>query len=274
MCTRSNGVQQEIVFERTQVKVQITGVTLLKASLDEPVDSSARERRTDQRMLMPKSDIEKSVNDFEMACQAAKVKYRIVKESVHPFSQLVDLAHFHDLMVLGLRSIFLYDFLAGDIKSLLIQLINSGLRPMIAVSEEFRHISRVMIAYSGSIESVNAIKRFVQMRLWPSVALRMFSFHPSAEKTNDRMRSAEDYCRSHGFNVCHQSNFGDPKVLLLAAANLSQADMIVMGNSARNVLVRKVLGDTLVETLRQSKLPLFLAQRNPRFIALFTDSTG
>jgi hypothetical protein len=155
-----------------------------------------------------------------MACQAANVKYRILKESVHPLSQLVDLAHFHDLMVLGLRSIFLYGFLAGDLESLLIQLINSGLRPMIAVSEEFCHISRVLIVYSESVESANAMKRFFQMRLWPSVELKIFSFHPSAEKAKEMMRSAEDYCRSHGFNVCHQSNFGDPKVLLLSTANL------------------------------------------------------
>ena len=52
------------------MKVQVTGVTILKASHYEPVDSSARERRKGQRMLMPKADIEQSVNNFEMACQA------------------------------------------------------------------------------------------------------------------------------------------------------------------------------------------------------------
>lgn len=48
--------------------------------------------------------------------------------------------------------------------------------------------------------------------------------------------------------------------ILLAAATLWQADMIVMGNSARSVLLRKVLGDTLVATLRDAQIPLFLAQ--------------
>ena len=39
-----------------------------------------------------------------------------------------------------------------------------------------------------------------------------------------------------------------------------QADMIVMGNSARSVLRREVLGDTLLGTRRDTRIPLFLAQ--------------
>jgi hypothetical protein len=36
--------------------------------------------------------------------------------------------------------------------------------------------------------------------------------------------------------------------------------MLVMGNSSRSVLLRKVLGDTLLATLRDTEIPLFLAQ--------------
>ena len=170
------------------------------------------------------------------------------------------MARYHDLMVFGLRSIFDYDFQVGDPESLLIRLVGAGVRPLIAESEQFRNISRVLIAYNGSMESAKAMKRFVQMRFWPGAELKIVTFHPSDEKAYELLRSAEEYCRAHGFSVCHQSNPGDPKVLLLAAATLWQADMIVMGNSARSVLLRKVLGDTLLETLRDTQIPLFLAQ--------------
>jgi nucleotide-binding universal stress UspA family protein len=98
------------------------------------------------------------------------------------------------------------------------------------------------------------------MRLWPGVELKLMMFHPSGDQAYELLRGAEEYCRAHGFRVCHESNPGDPKVLLLAAATLWQADMIVMGNSARSVLLRKVLGDTLLTTLTGTKIPLFLAQ--------------
>jgi nucleotide-binding universal stress UspA family protein len=163
-------------------------------------------------------------------------------------------------MVFGLRSVFEYDFLAGDPESLLIRLVGAGVRPLIAVADEIRHVSRVLIAYNGSTESAEAMKRFVQMRLWPSAELKIMMFHPSDDKAYELLLPAEEYCRAHGFKVCHQSNSGDPRTLLLAAATLWQADMIVMGNGARSVLVRKVLGDTLLAALRDTKIPLFLAQ--------------
>jgi nucleotide-binding universal stress UspA family protein len=241
-------------------EAQITGVTLVNTNRDERPSLSGRESKQDQRMVILRSDIEQSVTDFEMACQSAHVKYRIVKESHDPFSQLVDLARYHDLMIFGLRSVFTYDFLAGDPQSLLIRLVGAGVRPLLAVSEDFRSISRVLIAYSGSMESAKAMKRFVQMRLWPDVHLKIFTFHPSDDKANELLRDAEDYCRGHDFNVCQESNPGDPNVLLLAAAALWRADMIVMGNSARSIMLRKVLGDTLLETIRHTKIPLFLAQ--------------
>ena len=145
-------------------------------------------------------------------------------------------------------------------ETILIRLVSAGVRPLIAVPEKFRSISRVMIAYSGSMESAKAMKRFIQLRLWPGAELKIATFHQTDSKADEILRPAEDYCRAHGFRVCDQSNPGDPKVLLLAAAKLWQADMIVMGNSARSVLLREVLGDTLLGTLRDTQIPLFLAQ--------------
>jgi len=245
---------------------EVTGVTVLDSrrlrGLEQPAPPPWEFPPEHQDRPIPLSPdcIEESIQRLEQSCQDANVKHRVLQESGDPFTKLIDAARYHDLMVFGLRSVFKYDFLAGDPKSLLIRLVGAGVRPLIAVSEEFRSISRVLIAYNGSMESAKAMKRFVQMRLWPGAELKIVTFHPSDSKANDLLWAAEEYCRAHGFRVCHESNPGDPKVLLLAAANLWKADMIVMGNSARSVLVRNVLGDTLLATLRDTKIPLFLAQ--------------
>ncbi|QDU29263.1 Universal stress protein family protein [Anatilimnocola aggregata] len=237
---------------------EVTGVAILDSSRlrCEP----NREAIRAERMEIALSQIQRSIVDFETACQRASIKHRVVEESGDAFTALIDRARYSDLMVFGLRSVFKYDFLADDPESLLIRLVSAGVRPLIAVSEKYRRISRVIIAFNGTMESAKAMKRFVQMRLWPGAELKIVTFHPSEPKANELLRDAEDYCRAHGYSVCHQSNPGDPKVLLLAAATLWQADMIVMGNSARSVLTRRVLGDTLLETLRNTTIPLFLAQ--------------
>jgi len=258
-------IERAVTLAQTH-DAEVTGVTVLDASrvrslgaLMPPPWEDANAIR-DRRMVITEAGIAQSIRDFEAACQAAKIKHRVVEESGDAFTRLVDLARYHDLMVFGLRSIFDYDFQVGDPESLLIRLVAAGVRPLIAVSDKFRGISRVLIAYNGSMESAKAMKRFVQMRLWPGAELKIVTFHSSDDKAYELMRAAEDYCQSHGFKVCHQSNPGDPKLLLLTAATLWQADMIVMGNSARSVLLRKVLGDTLLATLRDTQIPLFLAQ--------------
>lgn len=245
---------------------EVTGVTILDANRIRSLGGTVLPPWEDadairkQRRVVTEDHIAQSIRDFEAACATTGVKHSVVEENGDPFSRLVDLARYHDLMVFGVRSVFEWDFHAGDPESLLIRLVAAGVRPLIAESEKFRPISRVLIAYNGSMESAKAMKRFVQMRLWPGASLKIVTFHPSDDKAYELMRAAEDYCRSHGHSVCHQSNPGDPKVLLLAAATLWQADMIVMGNSARSVLLRKVLGDTLLGTLRDTQIPLFLAQ--------------
>ena len=253
-------IERAITLARSQ-DAEITGVTVLDTRRIRSGTAPAEEAATpDQRIAITQARITQSIRDFEAACQTANIRHRVVAESGDAFTTLVDQARYHDLMVFGLRSVFEYDFLADDPESLLIRLISAGVRPLIAVSEKYRSISRVIIAYSGTMESAKAMKRFVQMRLWTGAELKIVTFHPSETKANEFLWAAEEYCRAHGFRVCHQSNPGDPKVLLLAAATLWQADMIVMGNSARSVFTRRVLGDTLLETLRNTTIPLFLAQ--------------
>ncbi|MCU0878588.1 MAG: universal stress protein [Pirellulaceae bacterium] len=257
-------IQRAVMLAQSH-EAELTGVTVLdtkrvRCEGTGLVKAPNRDSLRAERMQIALSQIQQCVGEFESACQAANVKHRVVEESGDAFSSLVDHARYHDLMVFGLRSIFEYDFMAGAPESLLIRLVGAGVRPLIAVSDRFRSMSRVLIAYNGSMESAKAMKQFVQMRLWPNAELKLMTFHPSGDQADELLWAAAEYCRAHGFRVCHQSNPGDPRVLLLPAATMWQADMIVMGNSARSVIVRKVLGDTLLATLRDTKIPLFLAQ--------------
>ena len=245
---------------------EVTGVTVLGPhrlrSREQPAPAEiGRAAQPSNRPIAGSPDsIEESIQHLEQSCNEAGVKCRLLREFGDAFTTLIDAARYHDVIVFGLGSVLKYAFPGDDPQDQLIRLIGAGVRPLIAVSEEFRPISRVLIAYNGSMESAKAMKRFVQMRLWPEAELKVMTFNPSEDRAYELLLAAEEYCRAHGFKVCHQSNPGDPKVLLLPAATLWQADMIVMGNSARSVLVRRVLGDTLLTTLTDTKIPLFLAQ--------------
>ena len=257
-------IQRAITIAQAN-SAEVTGVTVLDLSHVRRLAhvQSSWTRADDargQRLAIIESRINESICEFEEACERAKVPYQLIEEKGNPFSKLIDLARYHDLIVFGLRSIFEWEFQSGSPQELLIHLIGAGVRPIIAVSEKYRPITRVMIAYSGSMESAKAMKRFVQMNLWPEARLKIITFNPSDDEAYKLLHAAEGYCRAHGYHVEYQPNPGQAKDLLLAAATLWQADMIVMGNSARSVWVRRILGDTLLDVLNQAEIPLFLAQ--------------
>lgn len=258
-------IAQAVALARAHA-AEVTGVTVFDMHRARRLHDTAlvpwpdSEAVRDRRQALTENNIRQSIHDFEAACAAAQVPYAVVEETGDPFSKLLDLSRYHDLMVFGLRSIFEYDFTWSEPQALLIHLVGGGVRPMLAVADKPREISRVLIAHSGSMESAKAMKRFVQMRLWPGVALHLVTFHPSDEEAYRLLQPAERYCRAHGYTVTHESNPGEAQDLLLPIATLRRADLIVMGNSARRVWLRRVLGDTMLNTLSQAELPLFLAQ--------------
>jgi len=247
---------------------EITGVTVLDLERLTKDGLAQQETVPDamQRVALVRERFEEAIRTFEAACAAEGIKCQIKQEEKEvSFDLMISLARYHDLMIFGLRSIFEYNISVVDLtieepKDTLARLIAAGVRPIIAVSNVFRPIQKVLIAYSGSMESAKTMKRFVQLRLWPEAKLKIVTFQRSEGKARRLLSDASEYCRAHGFSVQTEFNPGSPKDFLLPIAVYWQADMIVLGNSARNLLVKRVLGETALHIIRNADRPLFLCQ--------------
>ena len=250
-----------------QHDAEITGVTVVNFErlrkvglVPQGILHAAREAAR-ERVRVTRESIEEAISKFESACAAEGIKYRVNREEREdPFGLMISLSRYHDLMIFGLRSMFEYDISVEEPRDVLARLISAGVRPIIAVSSQFRPIQKAMIAYSGSMESAKTMKRFVQLRLWDNVKLKIVTFQSSEEKARKLLHDASEYCRAHGFHVETESNPGSPKDFILPMAVQWQADMIVMGNSSRNLLVKQLLGETALHIIRNADRPLFLSQ--------------
>jgi nucleotide-binding universal stress UspA family protein len=200
-----------------------------------------------------------AVQEFIDACRAAGVRHKVLREVGEPFTLLIDQARYHDLMIFGLRSLFDFD-LVPDPKNALVRLVEEGVRPLIAVSKGYYPVNKVLIAYSGSMESAKAMKRFVQMRLWPDAKLRVVTFGHQGDKAEELVNDAANYCRAHGFEPEEAFVPEPPKYHLLPYAEEWVADLIVVGNSAKNLLLRRLFGETALNVIQNADRPLFLAQ--------------
>lgn len=224
--------------------------------------AAARDLR-EHRLQVTQKRVDEAIGEFESACNAAGVKYGVKREQGDPFHLMLSCARYHDLMIFGLRGIFDYGILGdSDYKpsDVLTRLIAGGVRPLIANAEEYRPIRRVLIAYSGSVESAKTMRRFIQFRLWSEMALRIVTFQNSREKGEQLCAEAAEYCGFHGLEPEVRCCPGSPKERLLSEAADWQADMIVLGSSARSLLSRRVFGETALHVIRKADRPLFLGQ--------------
>ena len=244
---------------------EVTGVSIiderrLAYSGPLPIGGSAYAHElANDRMEKAKERGEWAAQELTEACRAAGVRTRVLREVGEPFTLLIDQARYHDLMIFGLRSLFEFD-LVPDPHNALVRLVQAGVRPLLAVSKGFYPVKKVLIAYSGSMESAKAMKRFVQMRLWPDAKLRIVTFEHAAEKAEQLVRDAAEYCRAHGLEPEEALVPDSARTHLLPYAEEWGADLTVVGNSAKNLLLRRIFGETALHAIQNANRPLFLAQ--------------
>lgn len=222
------------------------------------VETLTAELRQD-RMTKVTAEIEKANKLFKEKCLAAKVPHQTCERTGDPFEIVADLVRYQDLCVFGLHGLFEHDVVPEPTDSLE-RLVAAGVRPMLAVSETFRPIRRVLVSYSGSLESAKTFKHFVQSGLYPKALVRAVHFGSDAKAGERRLGAVESYFTAYGREIEKEFLQGDPSRELVPYAQKWEADLIVAGNSAKNLLLRKLFGETALQLLRVSPLALYLAQ--------------
>jgi nucleotide-binding universal stress UspA family protein len=244
---------------------EVTGVTvtdLRRLANVGPVPvgaGAAAHALAEHRISITEERVEQGISDFQGACESHGITCEVVRETCDPFAELMDLWRFHDLTIIGLRGLFEYGVVHNP-DDWVVDIVRRGVRPILAVSREHQAIRRALIAFSGSMESAKAMKRFVQMRPWPDPTVKVVTFNRKSEQGSRLLDGAAVYCRAHGLDAETELMEGNPRDVLLEHAEGWGADLIVMGSSRRGRIFKRVLGDTAIRAIRESNVPLFLTQ--------------
>lgn len=249
---------------------RVTGMTVVDAPRlarvgSQPIGAGAYAKELrDHRVVEMQHRVDEVVDEFIAACEAAGVPFTIRREEREtPFDYFISQARYHDLTVLGLRGIFEYGVIGEPLEDpglLLARLVSEGVRPILAAGSQFTPIKRVLVAYSGSMESAKTLKHFVHMQPWRPEQLRIVTFQRDPERGVRLLADAADYCQAHELEVETACLTGNPKDSLLPEAQAWEADLIVLGNSARNLLRRQMFGETALHVMQHAEIPLFLGQ--------------
>ena len=85
-------------------------------------------------------------------------------------------------------------------------------------------------------------------------------FNEGPEKEPFLLKDAAEFCEAHGFEVKTDMVEGQARSDLLPFARENDADLIVMGNSVQKAMLKRLLGDTVLETIKSANRALFLSQ--------------
>ncbi len=247
-------------------RAQLTGVTVVDTGKLEnigPVPAGAdiyAQRMREKKLRVTREGTEHAISLFKAHCSDQQVVCRRIQyEQGDTFEAMISEARFNDITIFGLKSIFEYGFVTDPDKAI-IKLLRQGVRPILAVAENYRPIKTVLMALSGSMESAKAIRDFLHLNPWPGATLRMVHFRTGKEEDPFLLDKASDFCRAYGFDVTTDLVDGNSRSDLLPHALAHNADLIVMGNSSQNIIRRSLLGDTVLETIHSAEIPLFLSQ--------------
>ncbi len=250
-------------------EAQLTAVTVVdeqRLSRVGPVPAGAGGAAVElreHRLRVTRELIEEAIDSLRAACEESKVHVAIHREQGEPFQLMVDYARYHDVSVFGLRSMFECDILSSSDAQpakILSRMVVGGVRPVVAVSERFRSIRRVLIAYGGSVPAAEAMKQFVRLRVWPDVTLRILACVNGVADADRLLNDALIYCRQHGHEPELNYRRASPSKEILAEAAEWDADLIVLGTSRHNVISRTLFGTTALHVIRNADRPLFLAR--------------
>lgn len=248
---------------------ELTGVTVI--NLEQlrrigPVPLGAGELANelrDERIALSREAVDAVVARFEEACKAAGVKHSVLREEHDEACHyLTRLARYHDLAVVGLRAAFKYSEhdAIKDPLVILDRLVSGGVRPLVAVTDQPLHVRKALVAFSGSMEAAKTLRSFVQLNPWPDIEVRIVTFGEDSEDSQRLVADAAAYCQSHGLESTTAVLGGSPNQGILEEADKWGADIIVMGNSHKSLLLRRVLGETVLHVIKNSDKALFLGQ--------------
>ena len=243
---------------------ELTGVTIVdpkRIANVGPVPiggQAAAAELVEHRVEVTAEHVDEAIALFESGCKGAGLTGVLDREEGEVLQRLAGLWRYHDLMIFGLRGLFDYGVVYNP-DDTLARIVTRGISPIIAVSDEFREIRRVLIAYSGSVVSSKAMKRFAQMRPWVDVEVKVASFGFKPEQAGPLLDGARTYLESHGYAPETENLPGDPREGLIQHATDWNADIIVMGAASRNRLAKLILGETALGTVCHANTPLFLA---------------
>ncbi|REL37727.1 universal stress protein [Rhodohalobacter sp. SW132] len=209
---------------------------------------------------------EELLNDFKNAVEKAGVRHRDVQMHGASTELIIEEMKYHDLLIVGKDSRFFYNQPEKDTGTLA-KVVKKGHAPTLIVTDEYRDVERIMIAFDGSGPAARTLKGFVHLLPYGKdieIELIIVSEGDSIEEMDRASRilsQAEAYLKEHGFYYISKKVMekGKPGERFLNLQMGRNPDLLLLGAHSVSAIRRAAFGSTTQYMVENSQGPLFLS---------------
>lgn len=196
---------------------------------------------------------------FLSEAAAAGVRASAILTSGDTVRDLLDAAASHDAVVLGLDTDFSGAASEGLARTVE-RVLKNNPRPLILTPRGAATVSRVLVAFDGSVPSARALQLFVLLGLPAIAPVHVTTIARDVGSARILANSAENYLALYGHEVHLRpvASSEDPAEVLLGEMRAIGADLLVMGAYGHRGWREALLGSCTTRLLSKSPASLFI----------------
>jgi len=212
-----------------------------------------------------RTEAKKLLRAFHDTVEKSGVAYTELMEEGVPYERIIEEMKYHDLLIAGRDSHFFYTRPEKE-TSTLTKVIKKSITPALIVTDGYRDMKRVMVAYDESAASARTLQSFVHLLPYgKDLEVELVNvLDQNTDETRDHARLllklATNYLGTHGFEKIQQTilDKGNPGERLLKRLEDTQPDMVILGAHSMSAIKRMTFGSTTYDLIRKSNVPLFV----------------
>lgn len=231
------------------------------------IDSTHHARNLWEELSEESRRVAKTLLDkFKSSVEKAGVRYTAIKKEGASYERIIEGMKYHDLLIAGRDSHFFYNEPKRETKTLA-QVVKHGVAPTLVITNNYREINRVLVAFDGSNAAARSLKSFVQLMPYGKeleVELLYIddkNIREEKQPAESILDLAEYYVGEHGFQNISKTVLknGKPAVKILDRQKETAADLVILGAHSVSAIRRVTFGSTTHELITKTNTPLFLS---------------
>lgn len=209
---------------------------------------------------------EKLLENFRNSAEKGGVRYRNLKKHGASFELIIEEMKYHDLLVVGRDSRFFYNEPDRD-SDTLAKVVKGGVAPTLVVTDQYKDVEKILVAFDGSAPSAKSLKSFVHLLPYgKDIEIELVNIAEGEsiedmDRASAILKQAEDYLKDHNFSYVTKIVLeqGNPGERILERQMMKSPDLVLLGAHSVSALRRATFGSTTHHMITKSQGPLFLS---------------